>query len=81
MGFGMIPKRYGIRSKSQHKCKKLCMRKIRPAYACRKLYAQANSCMRIVRDSFGLIFQKMIYLLIKSYIFHFNISQVNLTFR
>jgi len=27
----------------------------------------------------ALFFQKYIYLLIKSYIFHFNISQVNLT--
>ena len=55
------------------------MRKIRPAYACRKLHVQVDSCMRIVRVSFGRIFQKKIYLLIKSYIFHFNTSKVNLT--
>ena len=88
-GFGTIPKRCGIRSKSQHKCKKLALysfwkslyvRKIGPMYACRKLCAQVDSCMRIVRVSFGLIFQKLIYLFTKSYIFHFNTSQVNLTF-
>ena len=32
-----------------------------------------------MRVSFGLIFQRLIYLLIKIYIFHFNTSQVNLT--
>ena len=40
--------------------------------------AQANSYVHRARVSFGLIFQNLIYLLIKSYIFHFNTSQVNL---
>ena len=48
-------------------------------YVCRKLCVQVDSCMRIARVSFGLIFQKLIYLFTKSYIFHFNTSQVNLT--
>ena len=43
------------------------------------LHAQANSCVRMSRASLALLFQKWIYLLIKNYIFHFNISQVNLT--
>ena len=55
------------------------VRKIRPAYACKKLRVQADSYVRIVRVFFGLIFQKLIYLLIKSCIFHFNTSQVKLT--
>ena len=54
--------------------KLLCVRKSRPVYICKKLRVQANSCMRIARVSFGLIFQKLIYFLIKSYIFHFNTS-------
>ena len=41
--------------------------------------AQADSCVRRPRISLALLFQNYIYLLIKSYIFHFNISQVNLT--
>ena len=60
--------------------KSLCVHKIKPTYACRKPRTQADSCMHIARVSFGLIFQKLIYLLIKSYISHFNTSQVNLTF-
>ena len=55
------------------------MHKIGPAYACRKPRAQADSCVRITRVSLALFFQKYIYTLIKSYIFHFKISQVNLT--
>ena len=55
------------------------MHKIKLAYACRKLCVQVDSCVRISRVSFDLIFQKYIYLLIKSYIFHFNTFQVNLT--
>ena len=42
------------------------------------LHAQDDSCMRMSRASLALIFQKYIYVVIKSYIFHFNISQVNL---
>ena len=57
----------------------LCMRKIVPTCACKKLCAHTDSCVRIARVSLALLFQKYIYLLIKSYIFHFNISQVNLT--
>ena len=38
--------------------KSLCMCKIGPANACRKLCAQADSCMRMARVSFSLIFQK-----------------------
>ena len=60
--------------------KSLYVHKIKPAYACRKLRTQADLCVRIARVSFGFIFQKLIYLLIKSYISHFNTSQVNLTF-
>ena len=41
--------------------------------------AHANSCVHRSKASLALLFQKQIYLLIKSYIFHFNISQVNLT--
>ena len=37
-------------------------------------------CVRKSRVSLAFIFQKQIYLLIKSYIFHFKISQVNLEF-
>ena len=48
--------------------------------ACRKLCEQVDSCMHIARVSLASLFQKKIYLLIKSYIFHFNISQVNVTF-
>ena len=50
-------------------------------YACARscLRAQADSCIHIARVSLALFFQKQIYLLIKSYIFHFNISQINLT--
>ena len=59
--------------------KSLSMRKIKPAYARRKPGTQADSCVHIARVFFGLIFQKIIYLLTKSYIFHFNTSQVNLT--
>ena len=58
--------------------KSLCMHKIEPASACRKLHVQVVSCVFIARVSFGLVFQKLIYFLIKSYIFHFNTSQVNL---
>ena len=59
--------------------------RIRYARAISSLRTQAKSCVRklilvhIARVSFGLIFQKYIYLLIKSYIFHFNTFQVNLT--
>ena len=42
------------------------------------LYTQDDSCVRMPRASLALLFQKYIYLVIKSYIFHFNISQVNL---
>ena len=48
-------------------------------YACRKLYVQVDSCVRMARVSFGPIFQKQIYLLIIIYTFHFKTSQVNLT--
>ena len=43
------------------------------------LHAQADFCVRMPRVSLDLLFQKQIYQLIKSDIFHFNISQVNLT--
>jgi len=46
--------------------------------ACRKLRVQVDSCVHIVRVSLASLFQKKIYLLIKSYVFHFNISQVNI---
>ena len=87
-GFGTISRQCGICSKPQHKCKKLILYSLLeitmhaqdgPTYACRKLCVQADSCVRIARFSFGLIFQILIYLLIKSYIFHFNTSQINLT--
>ena len=39
--------------------KSLCVRKIGPAYACRKLRAQADSCLCIERVSFGLILQNI----------------------
>ena len=42
-----------------------------PAYEC-IMAAHAEGFL-------GLIFSKKIYVLIKSYIIHFNISQVNLT--
>ena len=43
------------------------------------LHAQADSCVHMPRASLALFFQKYIYLLIKSYIFHLKIFQVNLT--
>ena len=43
------------------------------------LRAQADSCVHMPRASLALFFQKYIYLLIKSYIFHLKIFQVNLT--
>ena len=52
--------------------KSLCVRKIGPAYACRKLVVKADSCVHIARVSFGLIFQNLIYLHIKRCIFNFN---------
>ena len=86
------PRRCGIRSKPQHKCRKLvffffflgfwkslCVHKIGSSYACKKLRVQVDSYLHIARVSFGLIFLRLIYLLIKSYIFHFNTSQANLT--
>ena len=54
--------------------KSLCVHKIKLAYACKKQCTQADSCVRITRVSFGLIFQILIYLFIKSYISHFNPS-------
>ena len=60
--------------------KSLCLHKIKPTYVCRKSCMQADSCVRIARVSFGLIFQKLIYLLAKSYISHSKTSKVNLTF-
>ena len=46
----------------------------------RTLHARVETSLRAhVKGLLGLLFQKYIYLLIKSYIFHFNISQVNLT--
>ena len=82
-GFGTIPRRCGIRSKPQHRCRKfvlynfleIALRAQDQAYI-----RGADSCVRIVRVSFGLIFQKLIYLLIKRYISHFNTSQVHLNF-
>ena len=59
--------------------KSLYVHKITPTYVCRKPRTQADSCVRIARVSFGLIFQYLIYLLIQSYIFHFNTSQDKLT--
>ena len=43
--------------------------------------ARIGRFLRVHAKGFlGLLFRKYIYLLIKSYIFHFNIFQVNLTF-
>ena len=51
------------------------------AYVCMQKATCAGRFLRAHSESFlGLTFLKYIYLLIKSYIFHFNISQVNLTF-
>ena len=63
-----------IVSKTLHACARSCLR----VYAS-WLHAQADSCVRMPRVSLALFFQRQIYLLIKSYIFHFSISQVNLT--
>ena len=43
------------------------------------LHAHGRLCLRVHVEGFlGFIFPKKIYLLIKGYIFHFNISQFNL---
>ena len=44
-----------------------------------KAACEGNSCVCTTRASLALLFQKQIYSLIKSYSFHFNIFQVNLT--
>ena len=86
----MTPRRCGIQSKPQS-----LMQKTHLFYISGTLYAhtrlglrayaswlpvQADSYLQRLRASLTLLFQKQIYLLIKIYIFHFNISQVNLTF-
>ena len=44
-----------------------------------KAVCEVDSWVHIAKVSFGLIFQNLIYFLIKRYIIHFNASQVNLT--
>ena len=64
-GFGTIPRRCGIRSKPQHKCKKLALFKFLEI----TIRAQDRACLRIVRVSFGLIFQNWFICSLKVIIF------------
>ena len=90
-GFGTIPRRCGIRSKPQHKYRKLVLYKFLKIAIC----VQDQAYVRMQKATYVswfihthsegffwhfFFFLKLIYLLIKRYITHFNTSQVNLNF-
>ena len=89
MEVGTTPKRCEIHSKSQSLMQKTCLFYVSGTlHTCAGsgmrvhalwLHLQADSYVHRQRASLALLFQKQIYLFIKCYIFHFNISQVNLT--
>ena len=54
------------------------VRKLVPAYTCLRLRMQVHACVHRPRAFFGLSFPKYIFCSLKSYIFYFNTSQVNL---